>query len=108
MIKGGDLSKSKIPAVRDLDESNQLKDPAEEANIKAALDQVVVVPRAGAGEETSAARRRFQIYESTTDYLTPSYYETGGGNIFSAVELQGRRQLPARAREPAHSRSTRS
>jgi hypothetical protein len=83
VIKGGDLSKSKIPEVRDLDESNQLKDPAEEANIKAALDQVVVVPEGGQSSENVGGTARFQLYESTTDYLTPSYYETGGGNIFS-------------------------
>jgi hypothetical protein len=88
VIKGGDLSESKIEAVRDLDESNALKDPAEEANIKAALDQVVVVPEGGQSEELTGSTRRFQIYNSTTDYLTPSYYETGGGELFSESDFK--------------------
>jgi len=88
VIKGGDLSKSNIAEVRDLDEGNQLKDPAEEANIKAALDQVVVVPEGGQSSENVGGTARFQLYESTTEYLTPSYYETGGGNIFSESDFK--------------------
>ncbi len=94
VIKGGDLSKSKIPQVRDLDGSNQLKDPAEEANVKAALDQVVVVPAGGQSSELTGSTSRFQIYNSTTDYLTPSYYETGGGNIFSESDFKVTGQFP--------------
>lgn len=88
VIKGGDLSKSKIPVIQGLDESDKVKDPAEQANVKAALDQVVVVPQGGQSSELSASTRKFQIYTSTTDYLTPSYYETGGGNIFSQSDFK--------------------
>jgi hypothetical protein len=88
VIKGGDLSKSKIDVIRDLDESNKLKDPAEEANVKAALDQVVVTPEGGQSSESVGGTSRFQLYSSTTDYLTPSYYETGGGELFSQSDFK--------------------
>jgi hypothetical protein len=92
VIKGGDLAKSKIPEVRSLTKADLLTDTAEEANVKAALDQVVVTPALVPGEEEVAETNEFQIYTAATDYLTPSYYETGGGNIFSQVktDLDGR------------------
>jgi hypothetical protein len=91
-IKGGDLARSKIPEVRALTEDDELTDSAEQANVKAALDQVVVTPELVPGEEEVAETNEFQIYEAATDYLTPTYYEVGGGNIFSQVEasLDGR------------------
>ncbi|HEV7786914.1 MAG TPA: hypothetical protein VGQ28_16325, partial [Thermoanaerobaculia bacterium] len=91
-IKGGDLSKSKIPAIRDLQKSDELTDTAEQANVKAALDQVVVTPKLVPGEEEVATTNNFAIYQAATDYLVPTYYETGGGSIFSQVkaDLDGR------------------
>ncbi len=61
-------------------------DTAEQANVKAALDQVVVTAKLLPGEQEVAATNKFAIYEAATDYLTPSYYETGGGKIFSQVK----------------------
>ena len=91
-IKGGDLARSKIPEVRALTKADELTDAAAEANVKAALDQVVVTAKLLPGAEEVASTNKFAIYEAATDYLTPSYYETGGGKIFSQVEadLDGR------------------
>jgi hypothetical protein len=93
-IEGGDLSKSKIPTIREIKQGDELKDPAEQANVKAAVDQVVVVPEGTPSSELSASTRKFQIYTSTTDYLVPSYYETGGGNVFSQVDVQLNGEFP--------------
>lgn len=93
-IKGGDLSKSSVPQVRALKDSDQLTDTAEQANVKAAVDTLVVTPLGTPSENETAATRRFQIYESATDYLAPTYYETGGGNIFSDVEIHVSGQFP--------------
>lgn len=91
-IEGGDLAQSKIPAIQALSKGDQLKDPAEQANVKAALDQVVVTPALNPGSEAVAATNKFAIYQAATDYLAPTYYETGGGNVFSQVkvDLDGR------------------
>ncbi len=91
-IKGGDLARSKIPEVRALTKADELTDTAEQANVKAALDQVVVTPALVPGEEEVATTNKFAIYSAATDYLTPTYYETGGGKIFSQVktDLDGR------------------
>jgi hypothetical protein len=91
-IEGGDLAQSKIPAIRALGKGDQLKDPAEQANVKAALDQVVVTPALVPGSEAVATTNKFAIYQAATDYLAPTYYETGGGNVFGQVkvDLDGR------------------
>jgi hypothetical protein len=91
-IEGGDLAQSKIPAIQALGDGDQLKDPAEQANVKAALDQVVVTPALNPGSQEVAATNKFAIYQAATDYLAPTYYETGGGNVFSQVkvDLDGR------------------
>ncbi|MGZ6977020.1 MAG: hypothetical protein ACXVJW_02835 [Acidimicrobiia bacterium] len=91
-ITGGDLSKSKIPAVRELTKADELTDTAEQANVKAALDQVVVTPALNPGSQEVGATSKFAIYQAATDYLVPTYYETGGGDIFRQVkvDLNGR------------------
>lgn len=93
-IKGGDLARSKIPEVRSLTKADELTDTAEQANVKAALDQVVVTPAQVPGEQEVAATNKFAIYAAATDYLVPTYYETGGGNIFSQVESDLNGQFP--------------
>jgi len=93
-IEGGDLARSKIPAVRNITEADKLEDPAEEANVKAAVDTVVVTPQGGPEEEETGATSEFQIYSSATDYLVPDFFETGGGNIFSQFDVQLNGQFP--------------
>ncbi len=93
-IKGGDLSKSKIPAVRAINKTDEVKDPTEQSNVKAAVDQVVVTPEGTPSSNAVAATSKFAIYTNSTDYLVPTYYETGGGNIFSQTEVDVSGQFP--------------
>jgi hypothetical protein len=93
-IEGGDLARSKIPAVRAITDADKLTDAAEKANVKAAVDTVVVTPQGPPSEEETGATSRFQIYSSATDYLVPDFFETGGGNIFSQVDIEVNGQFP--------------
>jgi hypothetical protein len=93
-LKGGDLSKSKIPEVRAINKSDQVKDPTEQSNVKAAVDQVVVTPTGTPSSNAVAATNRFAIYQQSTDYLVPKYYETGGGNIFSQAKFSINGRFP--------------
>jgi hypothetical protein len=93
-LKGGDLSKSKIPAIRAIDKAAVVTDPAEQANVKAQLDTVIVTPEQNPGSQEVAATSKFAIYQAATDYLTPTYYETGGGNVFGQVDINVNGQFP--------------
>ena len=93
-IKGGDLSKSSIPAVAAINKADEVKDPTEQSNVKAAVDQVVVTPQGTPGSNAVAAGNNYAIYTSTTDYLVPRFYETGGGNLFSQTKVDVNGQFP--------------
>jgi hypothetical protein len=93
VIEGGDLARSDIPAVRQI-RDEPLKDPAEQANIKAAVDTVVVTSAESAGEEEVAETSEFAIYDDPAQYLVTDFYETGGGNIFSQVEVEANGEFP--------------
>jgi hypothetical protein len=93
-IKGGDLSKSKIPQVRAITKADEVTDPTEQSNVKASVDQVVVTAEGTPGTNAVAAGNNFALYQSTTDYLVPNYYEVGGGNIFSENKVDLNGQFP--------------
>ena len=93
-IKGGDLSQSKIPAVRAITKADEVTDPTEQSNVKATVDQVVVTPVGTPSSNAVAATNKFAIYTQSTDYLVPTYYETGGGNLFSQVKVDVNGQFP--------------
>lgn len=82
-LKGGDRARSKIPAVREITSANQVKDSAEQSNLKAIVDQVVVTPKGTPSSDAVAATNKFAIYQDSTLYLVPRYYEIGGGKLFS-------------------------
>ncbi len=93
-LKGGDLSKSSIPAVREIDKADEVKDPTEQSNVKATVDQVVVTPEGTPSSNAVASTSKYAIYTNSTDYLVPRYYETGGGNIFSQTKVDVNGQFP--------------
>ncbi len=93
-LKGGDLARSKIPAVRAVTKANEVTDPAEQSNLKAVVDQVVVTPTGTPSSNAVATTNKFQIYQQSTDYLVPRYYETGGGKLFSKTEIYTSGQFP--------------
>jgi hypothetical protein len=85
-LKGGDRARSKVPAVRNLTKANEVKDTAEQSNLKAVVDQVVVTPKGTPGSDAVATTNKFAIYEDSTLYLVPHYFEIGGGKLFSQVK----------------------
>jgi hypothetical protein len=88
-IDNADLAQSKISAVQNIRETGREVDATEEANIKAAVDTALVATTEGGaeGEEQVASANKFAVYESATDYLVQDIFETGGGNIFSQVDI---------------------
>jgi hypothetical protein len=94
VIEGGDLARSDNPAVQNIREEGRIEDPAEQANLKAAADSVVVTQDAGAGSEIVAESSRFAIYGPDTPYIVTDFFETGGGNIFSQVEVEVNSEFP--------------
>lgn len=94
-IEGGDLARSNIPAVRSISESDELTDEAEQASVRAALDATVVATSEGGPQaEETGATSRFQIYTSATEYQVESFFETGGGGIFSEVDVEVNGEFP--------------
>ncbi len=88
-IEGGDVARSKIPAVQTVRKTGRPVDIAEQANVKAAVDQALVAttPGGAEGQTQVASANKFAVYQSATDYLVKNIYETGGGNIFSQVDV---------------------
>ena len=87
-LKGGDLARSSIPAVQTIHTTGRKVDLAEQANIKAAVDQVIVTPTLETGSTLDTAGSKFAIYQAATDYIVKNAYETGGGNLFSQFDVQ--------------------
>lgn len=75
-IKGDDLARSDITAVQDITSQDQV-DLAEQTNIKAAVDSLVVIPT-GTNGEAPEPPDEFQTFTVSTDYLVASAFETGG------------------------------
>jgi hypothetical protein len=88
-IDNGDVARSKITAVQDVRDTGRPVDVAEQANVKAAVDQALVAttPGGAEGQTQEAAANKFAVYTSATDYLVKDIFETGGGDIFSQFDV---------------------
>jgi hypothetical protein len=75
-IEGDDLARSDIPAVQEITKQDQV-DLAEQTNIKAAVDSLVVIPTATNGEDPEPPDE-YQTFAAPTDYLVADAYEVGG------------------------------
>jgi hypothetical protein len=75
-IEGDDFARSDIPAVQDVTEQDTVP-LAEQTNIKAAVDALVVIPTGTNGEEPEPPNE-FQTFTLSTDYLVSTAYEVGG------------------------------
>jgi hypothetical protein len=75
-IEGDDLARSDIPAVQDITSQDKV-DLAEQTNIKAAVDSLVVIPTGTNGKEPEPPNE-FQTFTESTDYLVANAFETGG------------------------------
>jgi hypothetical protein len=84
-IPNGDLAKSKIAAVRDINNGGRAASEAEVTNLKAAVDSnLILTKNEQTGEILSGAEGKFAVYTVATDYLVQKNQITGGGKgIFS-------------------------
>jgi hypothetical protein len=88
-IENGDVAQSKITAVQTVEQDGRKVDLAEQANVKAAVDEALVATTEGGAQGTTqeASANNFATYTSATDYLIKNIWETGGGDIFSQVDV---------------------
>jgi hypothetical protein len=87
-IESGDVARSKIPAVQEIDQAGHEVDEAEVANLKAAVDTTLIQSEsANVGEAEVGATSEFAIYQDATDYIVTENQETGGGGLFSQVDV---------------------
>ncbi|MBV8950390.1 MAG: hypothetical protein JOZ99_05915 [Actinobacteria bacterium] len=73
------LAKSNIAAVRDIETKGKAVDPAEAANVKAAVDTELVVPTQQ-GNLPKPPTPKFAKYQLSTDYVVSDTREVGGSN----------------------------
>ena len=87
-IENGDLAKSKIAAVRDIDNSGRKASEADATNLKAAVDSnLILTKNEQTGEILSGAEGKFAVYQAATDYLVKNNQVTGGGGLFSGTSI---------------------
>jgi hypothetical protein len=75
-----DLSKSKIPTVRDIASKKNKVDTTEASNVKAAVDAAIVTKVATPTLEVKPEDNRFAKFDSVTNYMVLETYEIGGSN----------------------------
>lgn len=75
-IEGDDLARSDIPAIQEITDADEVS-LADQTNIKAAVDSLVVIPTGSNGEEPEPPDE-FQTFTVTTDYLVERAYQVGG------------------------------
>ena len=89
-IESGDVARSKITAVQQINDEGRKVDEAEIANLKAAVDtNLMITKNEQTGEIESGAGGTYAVYEDATDYLVTDNQETGGGEIFSQFDVDG-------------------
>lgn len=71
------LDKSSIPAVRGIQSAGSAVDPAEAANVKAAVDTELVVPQQQ-GDLPKPPTPKFAKYQLSTEYVVSDTREVGG------------------------------
>lgn len=87
-IDNGDIARSKIPAVRAINEKGHDLDQAEVTNVKAALDtNLIITKNEQTGEILSGAGGKYATYQDATGYIVQRNQVTGGGEIFSQFEV---------------------
>ena len=88
-IQNGDVAKSKIAAVRDIDNGGHEASEADVTNLKAAVDSnLILTKNEQTGEILSGAEGKFAVYQLATDYLVKRNQLTGGGGLFSGTSVE--------------------
>jgi hypothetical protein len=75
-----DLDQAKITAVRGIEQNKNKVDTTEAANVKAAVDAVLVKKVATPTIEVKPEDNRFAKFDSVTNYMILETYEIGGSN----------------------------
>jgi hypothetical protein len=87
-ISSGDPARSNIDAIRGIDQSGSPAGDADVTNLKAAVDfNLIVNKNEQTGEILSGANGKFAEYTAATDYLVTKNQVTGGGGLFSQVNV---------------------
>lgn len=82
-IESGDVARSKIPAVQQINEQGHNADETAVANLKAATDETLIIPSGeNAGTTEVGATSTFAVYQDATEYLITKNQLTGGGGQF--------------------------
>jgi hypothetical protein len=87
-IENGDYAKSKIAAVRDINDNGRAASEADVTNLKAAVDSnLILTKNEQTGEIESGAGGKFATYSAATDYLVVKNQVAGGGGLFSGTSV---------------------
>jgi len=87
-IDSGDVARSKIPAVQQINETGRDVPLEESANVKAAVDtNLIINNNIQTGEILAGSEGKYAVYEDATKYLITNTRVTGGGEIFSQVDV---------------------
>ncbi len=87
-IESGDVARSKFPAVQDIDQRGRKVDEAQVTNLRAAVDVNLIISKdESTGESLAGAGGTYAVYEDATKYLVTKNQVTGGGEIFSQLDV---------------------
>ena len=99
-IKGGDLSKSKIPAVRAITKADEVTDPTEQSNVKATVDQVVVTPVGTPGSERRRGGQQVHALHRVDGLPRAEVLRDRGREPLQPEDLPHQRPVPAGPHQP--------
>ncbi len=89
-IDSGDIARSKIPAVQQINEKGHDLPQTDVANVKAAVDlNLIINTNQLTGEILAGSYGKYAIYQDATGYIVTKNQLTGGGEIFSQVKVTG-------------------
>jgi hypothetical protein len=87
-LDSGDVARSKIPAVQQINQNGSSLAEADLANVKAAVDLNLIVNKNElTGEILSGAEGKYATYKDATGYIVTKNQVTGGGEIFSQFDV---------------------
>jgi len=87
-IDSGDVARSTIPAVQQINDKGHDLAQQDLANVKAAVDLNLIINKNElTGEILSGSQGKYAVYQDATGYLVTRNQVTGGGEIFSQFDV---------------------
>ena len=86
-LDSGDVARSKIGAVQRINEERREVNEAEVTNLKAATDTSLIIDDETTGETEVGAGATYAVYQDATKCIITKNQITGGGEIFSQVDI---------------------